>query len=171
MSIHWYVLHVKPHKERPVHNLLKSNDVEVFYPYLKVKPVNPRSKKERPFFPGYIFVRVDLEEEGRNALRWTVGTYGLVSFGDKPAAVPDNFIIELKKRMQFIEEAGGLVFEDLQEGDEVRITKGPFEGYEAIFDTRLSGKDRVQVLLAYLSDRPVRVQLDASEIEKVRSRK
>ena len=171
MTMHWYALHVKPHKERPVHNLLKSNEVEVFYPYLKVKPVNPRSKKERPFFPGYMFVRVDLEEEGHNALRWTEGTYGLVTFGDEPVAVPENLINELKHRMKAIEEVGGLVFEDLKEGDRVRITKGPFEGYDAIFDTRLSGKDRVQVLLAYLNDRPIRVQLDASEIEKVRSRR
>lgn len=144
--------------------------MDVFYPYLKVKPVNPRSKKERPFFPGYMFVRVDLEEEGTNVLRWTEGTYGLVSFGGEPVAVPENMINELKHRMQHIEEAGGLVFEDLKQGDKVRIMKGPFEGYDAIFDARLSGKDRVQVLLAYLNDRPVRVQIDASEIEKVRGR-
>jgi transcriptional antiterminator RfaH len=117
-----------------------------------------------------MFVRLDLNEEGLNVLRWTEGTYGLVSFGGEPVTVPENMINELKHRMQIIEEAGGLVFEDLKQGDKVRITKGPFEGYDAIFDTRLSGKDRVQVLLAYLNDRPVRVQIDASEIEKVRGR-
>lgn len=170
MSLHWYALHVKPHKERPVHNLLKANEIEVFYPYLKVKPVNPRSKKERPFFPGYMFVRVDLEEAGTNALRWTEGTYGLVSFGGEPVPVPENMINELKRRMENIEEAGGLVFEDLKEGDKVRITGGPFEGYNAIFNARLSGKDRVQVLLAYLNDHPIRVQIDAAEIEKIRSK-
>ncbi len=93
-----------------------------------------------------------------------------MTFGDQPVAVPESFINELKRRMKAIEEAGGLVFEDLKEGDRVRITRGPFEGYNAIFDTRLSGKDRVHVLLAYLNDHPIRVQIDASEIEKVRSR-
>jgi transcriptional antiterminator RfaH len=171
MSLRWYALHVKPHKERPVHDLLQTKEMEVFYPYLKVKPVNPRSKKERPFFPGYMFVRLDISEEGLNVLRWTEGTYGLVTFGGEPVAIPEGMITELKHRMALIKEAGGLVFEDLKQGDRVRITRGPFEGYDAIFDARLSGKDRVQVLLAYLNDRPVRVQLDASEIEKVRSRR
>jgi transcriptional antiterminator RfaH len=171
MSTHWYALHVKPHKERSVHELLAAGDMEVFYPRLYVKPVNPRSRKERPFFPGYMFVQLDLESEGPNFLRWTEGTYGLVTFGDEPVPVPENMVLHLKHRLEEIQEAGGLVFENLKKGDRVRITTGLFEGYEAIFDTRLSGKDRVQVLLAYLNDRPIRVQIDASELEKVRSRR
>jgi transcriptional antiterminator RfaH len=171
MSTYWYALHVKPHKERSVHELLVARDMEVFYPRLYVKPVNPRSRKERPFFPGYMFVQLDLESEGPNFLRWTEGTYGLVTFGDEPVPVPENMVLHLKHRLEEIQEAGGLVFENLKKGDRVRITTGLFEGYEAIFDTRLSGKDRVQVLLAYLNDRPIRVQIDASELEKVRSRR
>jgi transcriptional antiterminator RfaH len=171
MSLHWYALHVKPNKERPVHELLESQNVEAFYPYLKVKPVNPRSRKERPFFPGYMFVQVDIEAEGKNALRWMEGTYGLVSFGGDPVQVPDSMVQELKKRLQLIQEEGGLVFENLKKGDQVRITQGPFEGHEAIFDTRLSGKDRVQVLLSYLnSSHSFRVQIDAAELEKIGSR-
>ena len=166
MSLNWYALHVKPHKERSVFELLESQDVEAFYPYLKVKPVNPRSRKERAFFPGYMFVQVDIETEGRNALRWMEGTYGLVSFGGDPVQVPGRMIEELKHRLDLISEEGGLVFENLKKGDQVRITHGPFEGHEAIFDTRLSGKDRVQVLLSYLNNHSVRVQIDASEIEK-----
>lgn len=170
MTLHWYALQVKPHKERSVCELLISQDMTVYYPYLKVKPVNPRSRKERPFFPGYMFVQVDLEAEGRNALRWMEGTYGLVSFGGEPVRVPTQMIEELKRRLKHIEEEGGLVFENLKKGDAVRIKHGPFEGHDAIFDTRLSGKDRVQVLLSYLNDRSVRIQIDASEIEKIGSR-
>jgi transcriptional antiterminator RfaH len=170
MTLRWYALHVKPHKERPVYELLESQDVVAFYPYLKIKPVNPRSRKERPFFPGYMFVHLDVAAEGKNVLRWMEGTYGLVSFGGDPVVVPENMIQELRHRLQIIEQEGGLVFENLKKGDRVRITQGPFEGHDAIFDTRLSGKDRVQVLLSYLSDRSIRVQIDASEIEKVGSR-
>jgi transcriptional antiterminator RfaH len=143
--------------------------MNVYYPYLKVKPVNPRSRKDRPFFPGYMFVQADLEAEGRNALRWMEGTYGLVSFGGDPVQVPAKMIEDLKRRLKHIEQEGGLVFENLKKGDSVRIKHGPFEGHEAIFDTRLSGKDRVQVLLSYLNDRSVRIQIDASELEKVGS--
>jgi transcription antitermination factor NusG len=58
--------------------------------------------------------------------------------------------------------------EGLKKGDNVRIVSGALSGYEAIFDTALPGKDRVQVLLAYLSDQPKRLQLDASQIKKTR---
>ena len=171
MSLNWYAVRVKPHRERSVYELLCSKGLEAYYPFLKVEPVNPRSRKERPFFPGYLFVRLDLEELGNDALRWTVGTYGLVQFGNEPASVPENLIVELKQRLEKIKAAGGITLADLKRGDRVRIVQGPFDGYEAIFDTRLSGNDRVQVLLTYLNDQPKRLQLSASEISKISNQK
>jgi transcriptional antiterminator RfaH len=168
MSENWYALHVKPHKERSVHKYIAAKDIEVFYPHVHVKPVNPRASRVRPFFPGYMFVYIDLDEMGANALRWTEGTYGLVQFGGEPAIVPENLVNELRTRMISIEEAGGIQMEGLKKGDNVRIVSGALSGYEAIFDTALPGKDRVQVLLAYLSDQPKRLQLDASQIKKTR---
>ncbi len=61
--------------------------------------------------------------------------------------------------------AGGEVFDDLHKGDVVRINFGPFEGYEAIFDTRLPGTERVRVLLQFLSDRYVPVELEAGHLQ------
>ncbi len=166
MSHQWYGLHVKPHKERSVYKYIAAKDIEVFYPHVQVKPVNPRASRIRPFFPGYMFVYLDLDEMGSNALRWTEGTYGLVQFGGEPAIVPENLITELRLKMARIEEAGGIQLEGLKKGDKVRIINGAFAGYEAIFDLALPGKDRVQVLLAYLSGQPKRLQIEASQIKK-----
>ncbi|NLF77447.1 MAG: hypothetical protein GX573_17265, partial [Chloroflexi bacterium] len=47
------------------------------------------------------------------------------------------------------------------------ITQGALAGYEALFDMRLSGSERVQVLLEMLG-RQVRMQLHASQIERWR---
>ncbi|MDX1664741.1 MAG: transcription termination/antitermination NusG family protein [Candidatus Promineifilaceae bacterium] len=163
----WYVLRTKPHKERSVYQLLKSRDFDVYFPSIEVEPVNPRAARVRPFFPGYMFVRLDLDEQGENVLRWMPGTNGLVRFGGEPATVPESLIGELKKRLKQLAEAPP-PREDLpQKGDRVRIISGPFAGYEAIFDTRLSGRDRVQVLMTFLSHRPQRLRLDESDIEKV----
>lgn len=169
MAYQWYALHVKPHKEQSVDNLLRSRDMEVFYPSLKVKPVNPRARKIRPFFPGYLFVYLDLEEAGKNVLSWTEGVYGLVQFGGEPTSVPDVLIEELRMRLEKIQADGGLVREEFEPGDRVQIVEGPFEGYEAIFDTRLSGNDRVQVLLTFLNQQPKRLHIDSSEIRKVKN--
>ena len=166
MATHWYALHVKPHKERPVYQLLQARDKVAFLPALKVEPVNPRARKERPYLPGYLFVFLDLEQEGPNVLRWTEGAYGLVQFGGEPAIVPENLVQELRSYLEEINAAGGAVVLGPKKGDRIVIVDGAFEGYEAIFDTSLPGKNRVQVLLTYLGQQPKRVQLDADQIAK-----
>ncbi len=181
MAAHWYTLHVKPHKERFVHErllapegipylgeLVAERPIEVFLPAVRVKPKNPRAAKIRPYFPGYLFVHADLSVLGDNAFSWIPGAHGLVRFGDVPAVVPDSLIRELKQRMIQIEEAGGLVAASLKPGDAVRIVSGPFAGYEAIFDAQLPGQERVQVLLAFLSKHPQPVQLDVEDVKKVK---
>lgn len=168
MSKNWYALHVKPHKERTVYQLLLSQDVTAFFPSLKVKPVNPRSAKERPYFPGYLFVQADLTVEGTDAYRWLPGAHGLVRTGGEPAVVQVQLITEIQAHLQKIEKSGGLNLAAIQPGERVRITAGPFSGYDAIFDAYLPGQERVQVLLAFLSKQPQPVKLDASTIQKIK---
>lgn len=167
MAERWYALHVKAHREQAVHDYLVGQGYSDYYPYLRVKPVNPRSRKRRAFFPGYVFVRLNLDELGPNALRWTEGTYGLVTFGDDPAPVPDSLINEVRRRVEEINAAGGRISPAIEPGDRVRIVEGAFEGYEAIFDANLAGKDRVQVLLSYLSQQPKRLIIRPEQVEKI----
>ena len=167
MSLKWYALRSKPLKEDMIWQQLVAKGLETFYPRLRVHPVNPRAKKIKPYFPGYMFVRVNLDEMGLSLLKWMPHTLGLVSFGGEPAQVPDNLIHALKKRVQEINEAGGEVFDGLKSGDEVYIHSGPFKGYEAVFDSRLPGKERVRVLLHFLdNNRAVPAEIDVSQIRQ-----
>lgn len=166
MSSHWYTLHVKPHKEPAVYYLLNLRGIEVYYPVVKVNPVNPRSRKERPFFPGYMFVKVDLDVTGAETLRWTEGTYGVVQFADEPAIVPEKLIEDIKEHLIKYSAELAIRKPEFEKGDRVRIVNGLFEGYDAIFDMQLSGNDRVQVLLAYLNQQPKRIILGKSDIKK-----
>lgn len=168
MSCHWYTLYSKPHKEAQLERYLQSNSITTFYPKLKVNPINPRASRIRAFFPRYMFVHVDLEEWGLNALQWIPGAVGLVTFGSEPAIVPEAFITELRRRIGQIETAGGLQLVDLKRGDRVTITSGPFAGYEALFDAHLRGEERVQVLLHWLN-REVKVKVNANAVEKRRT--
>lgn len=163
----WYALRSKPRKEDIVWRQLRSDGFDVFYPRIRVNPVNPRSRKIKPYFPGYMFVSIDLEQTGLSRFQWMPHTLGLVSFGGEPAHVPENLIIELRKRVTEIAEAGGELFDGLKPGDTVRISTGPFQGYEAIFDTRLPGSERVRVLLELLTNkRRVPIELSSGSIEK-----
>lgn len=167
MPNQWYALRSKPRKEDAVWRQLRGEGIEVFYPRLRVNPVNPRSRKIKPYFPGYMFVNVDLEQTGVSRFQWMPHTLGLVSFGGEPAHVPDNLIIELHKRVAEIAEAGGELFDGLKPGDPVRISSGPFAGYEAIFDSRIDGNERVRVLLELLtSKRRVPIELPSGAIDK-----
>ncbi len=171
MTSSWYALRTKPRKEDVVWRQVLGHEFEAFYPRLRVTPVNPRSRKLRPYFPGYLFVKADLETSGLSVFQWMPHAIGLVSYGGEPAAVPDHLIEAIRKRVEEINAAGGELFDGLQPGDVVRIDEGPFRGYEAIFDARLPGSERVRVLLELLgSQRQVPVELDAGYIHKKKTK-
>ena len=170
MPVYWYALRSKPRKEDVVWRQVLTQGFEIYYPRLRVNPVNPRSRKLKPYFPGYLFVQVDLDDVGLSTFRWMPHTLGLVSFGGEPAIVPENLIHAIRKRLDEINAAGGEVFDGLHPGDPIYIVDGPFKGYEAIFDSRLPGKERVRVLLELLGNkRQVPVELRAGQIEKRRN--
>jgi transcriptional antiterminator RfaH len=167
MGHYWYALRSKPRKEEVVYRQVRMQGFDAFLPRLRVNPVNPRSRKYLPYFPGYLFVQADLDTVGRSVFQWMPHAMGLVEFGGEPANVPDNLIYELRKRVDEIRTAGGEVFEGLQAGEVVRISDGPFRGFEAIFDARLPGTERVRVLLELLgSQRKVPVELHVGQIER-----
>ena len=167
MTLKWYALRSKPRKEDTVWEQLNHRGIETFYPRIRVHPVNPRSKKVRPYFPGYLFIQADLEDMGISTFRWMPHTLGLVTFGGEPASVPVALIHAIRERVEAINKAGGEVYEGLRTGDKIWIHSGLFSGYEAIFDARIPGKDRVRVLLQLLGDsRNVPVELGVSQIRK-----
>lgn len=169
MVAQWYTIFCKPHKEAQVADYLRSQNIDVYYPVLRVKPVNPRASKIRAYFPRYIFVHTDLETTGMSTLQWVPGAVGLVKFGGEPAIVPDAFIDYLQERIAEIQAAGGLHLDGLKQGDPVRIKDGPLAGYDAIFDVHLSGAERIQLLLHCLG-RETKVKVNASMIEKRKRR-
>lgn len=171
MELNWYALRSKPRKEDTLWRQLLQMKMEVFYPRMRVYPVNPRSRKIKPYFPGYMFVRTDLAETGLSTFQWMPHAAGLVCFGGEPSAVPEHLILELRRRIGEVTQDGGELFHGLHQGDHVIIHSGPFNGYEALFDVRLPGSERVRVLLEFLgSHRLVPVELDASQIEKKKAR-
>jgi transcriptional antiterminator RfaH len=166
MSTQWYALQSKPMKEAFLCEQLRMREIEVFYPCLRVHPVNPRSRKVKAYFPGYVFGRLDLDEMGLSTLQWVPGTVGVVSFDGIPSHVPDNLIHAIRRRVDEINLAGGENLAGLQLGETVLIQGGPFDGYEAILDARLPGSERVRVLLKLLQSRQLSLELPAAQLRK-----
>ena len=165
MPVEWYTLHSKSMKEAFLSEQLSLRKVEVYYPCVRVQPVNPRSRKVRPYFPGYLFVHLNLEEANLSMLQWIPGSLGIVAFGGMPSHVPDNLITAIQRRVDEINAFGGEFFDELKSGDIVTIREGPFRGYEAIFDVRLSGDERVRVLLKLLGRQQIPLELPVRQIK------
>ncbi len=170
MAKYWYALHSHPNKEELLWQQLMAREVEVFYPRIPANPVNPRARKIKPYFPGYLFINADLEQAGISVFRWMPYATGLVMFGGEPAVVPEALIYTVRQRVDEITRAGGEVLNEVKPGERVVIQDGPFAGYEAIFDVRLPGKERVRVLLQMLTRRSVPLELSAGQIQKKKPR-
>jgi transcriptional antiterminator RfaH len=155
----WYVLQSKPRKEQWLYKQLDILDIEVYYPCLLGKSLKSLVPTDKPYFPGYLFVNVDLEQMGVSTLSWIPGSQGLVSFGGEPARVPEGVLQKIRQRVDEINSSEDPLLRGLKPGDPVEIRSGPFAGYSAIFCAQLRGSERAQVLLKLLQDRSVRIDL------------
>lgn len=170
MTMQWYVLRSKANKEMSLWRELTARGFECFYPQLHVCPINPRSRKVRAYFPGYLFLQTDIEQMGISTFQWMPFSIGFIAFDGLPATVPDNLIQAIRQHVDQINASRGQQLEGLQRGAVVMIRGGPFDGYEAIFDARLSGTERVRVLLKLLRTHQLSVELPAAQIERTRQR-
>jgi transcriptional antiterminator RfaH len=160
----WYAFQSKARKEQLLCEQLHMLQIDSFFPSIRVQTVNPRARKIKPYFPGYVFGRVNLEQVGRSILDWIPGAIGIVKFGGEPAAVSDQLIDALQRHLQKLNVSQSEVSMKFQPGEVIAIQGGPFAGYEAIFDTRLPGRDRVEVLLKILQGSQIRVELPIEQV-------
>lgn len=167
MSNAWYVIRSKPNKEAYIASQLDAKNIEHFYPFLCVTPVNPRSRRIKPYFPGYLFLRVDLENcDHIPSVQWMPGAVGLVCFDGKAAQVPDGLIASIKQKL-CMEGEKYKAEHRFSAGDKVRVLDGPFMGYEGIFNAHLSGTDRSRVFIECLRGQSIRVDLPEKFIKNI----
>lgn len=165
--VDWYILHSKPNKEEFVLQQLNLRNITAYYPCVKVEPINPRSRKIKSYFPGYLFIHANLDLIGTSVLKWIPGTVGLVSFGNELASMPDDLLQTIRNHIDQINTAQGHTNKEFIPGDKVQIQSGPFAGYQAIFDSYTPGHARVQVLLQMLQDRQIKLDLAWTAVEPV----
>jgi transcription antitermination factor NusG len=166
MSLQWYALRSKPNSEDALWRDATARGFEVYYPRTRVQPVNPRARKTKPYFPGYMFVRADIASAGYSTFAWMPYSKGLVRCGSDPSPVPDPLIHAMRRRVESINAAGGELFDGLKRGQAVAIQAGAFAGSEAIFDSRLSGSQRVRILLQLLNKQWLPLELPAGQVRR-----
>lgn len=158
----WYILHTRPNAEYQVAASLRQRQMQVYLPELVEKN---RGGERRPFFPCYLFIKIDLKTTSASSVQWTPGLRRIIAFDNQPAPLPEEVIELIQARLAEIEAAGGWSGNDFRPGEPVRITGGPFRDMVAIFDRPAGPARRVQVLLNILG-RVSRLQLKAGCLEK-----
>jgi transcriptional antiterminator RfaH len=160
----WYILYTKPNAEYQVATALHKRGIQTYLPQVESPKVR-QGRERRPFFPCYLFIRLDLEAVGLSNLRWTPGLRCIVAFGDQPIPLPDEAINLMQRRLDGL-NAGDRPTRTYQPGDSLRITDGPLQGMLAIFEGPTTPAERVRVLLTILGN-VNRAWVPATDLERV----
>ena len=165
---HWFGLYTKPHNEYAVRDYLSGRQVEVYLPEVCNNTQRRGRRGRMPFFPHYLFARLDLRDGIMAKVPWTPGLRRFVTFAGEPAPVPDAVVAHIRRELAHIRrELANTVEADPDEpfkkGEVVRIPRGPLEGPAAVFDRRLSDDGRVRVFLQCM-DRLMAAELDLDDL-------
>lgn len=150
----WYAVQCLANREAVALVHLQNQAFEAFLPQRRKTRRHARKFDIvlAPFFPGYLFVRLDLSRDRWRSVNGTHGVARLVMQGDAPAPAPVGIIEGLREAC---DEMGVLRFRDrdgLEVGQTVRILSGAFVDFIGELD-RLDETGRVRVLLEIMGGR------------------
>jgi transcriptional antiterminator RfaH len=146
----WFCLRGQPKREHIAAACLRQiSEIEVFCPRLRFRKPTTRGPVwfVEPMFPGYLFARFDYAACNRR-ISQSPGVSGLVRFGDRLALLPDALISEIRIRTGLGECLE--VNQALEPGQNVQITRGPFQGLEALVTRLVTARDRVEILIEWM---------------------
>jgi len=172
----WFVIHTRTGFEERVYKTLQAkienNEfagriAQVLIPTEDVMQVKNNQKKvsKRKFFPGYVLVSMELDNNTYWAIRGVQGVSGFL--GDpKPVPMDDaevQQILELVNSTSAEKPKPAVQFE---KGENVRIIEGPFKHFMGMVEDVNEQKAKLRVTVTVF-DRPTPVELDFLQVEKV----
>jgi transcription elongation factor/antiterminator RfaH len=159
----WYVVHTKSRHENVVNDGLLKKSMEVFLPKVTVRSKR-RDRKlmiRVPLFPGYLFVKTDLQPHSHLEIVKTFGAVRLIGTKQGPVPVSADTIESLK--IMVSSDQPITTGYRLKKGDRVMVVDGPFAGVIGTF-VRYRGKERVIVNVEALGQF-AGVEVDEEDIE------
>lgn len=146
----WYVINTQPNQEVRAELNLRRQGYHVWFPFIMKNRRHAR-KVERvkaPFFPGYLFVSLDLESELWSPIQGTYGVRNLVCNQGRPASIPTPFVENL---LASTGDEGALCAPEPEwvPGQKLKVSEGPFAENVATL-VKLASKERVLVMINLL---------------------
>lgn len=164
-SAAWFCVRTQPKHEHiaAAHlRLLGEGDIDVFLPRIRFNRATRRGPVSavESLFPSYLFARFDWQQY-LNLVQYASGVAGVVHFGTDWPTIPDRIVDELREF--FGSENVRTIPSCPEVGDTVLVSRGVFEGLEAVVTRVLPGGQRVAVLLHFLG-RQSTVELQTADV-------
>jgi transcriptional antiterminator NusG len=172
----WYIVHTySGHEQKAKQALLERAKAlgketcfdEILIPEEQVVEVVKGEKRtsKRKFFPGYILVRMALNDETWHIVRGTARITGFVGgAGNKPTPISDEEVARMTAQIKegAVKPKPKIKFE---EGENVRVVSGPFANFQGFVDEVRPDKEKVRVMVQVFG-RATPVELDYTQLEK-----
>lgn len=172
----WYIVHAYSNFERKVAESIKERAVaaglsdmfeEVLVPMEEVVEMRRGRKvsSERKFFPGYVLVKMELNDQTYHLIKSTPKVTGFLGTENKPIPITEE---EAGRILQQVQEGverpkPSVTFEI---GEQVRVADGPFASFNGLVEEVDEERARLKVAVSIFG-RPTPVELEYAQVEKL----
>lgn len=176
MDTKWYVIHTLTGQEEKVkvsienkmqEGSLKESVSQVFIPTEQVSEVKDGKKKisQRKFFPGYVLVQMDLNDDAWYVIRNLQGVTGFIGTKTKPVPLLDSEVKHIIKQTEERKEkpTPKVIFE---KGDNVKVIEGPFINFNGTVEEINPDKGKIKVMVSIFG-RGTPVELEYWQVERL----
>ena len=177
MAAVWYVLHTySGHENRVKASLeqraramgMEDKIAQVLVPTREVAEIKGGKRKTstKTSFPGYVLVRMDLDNELWYVVKSTPGVMGFVGTGTHPTPLEDEAVAGILETVEHGpgEEVKQVI--DLSIGDKAKVIDGPFVGFSGVVDEINEDKSKLKLMISIFG-RSTPVELELFQIEKI----
>jgi transcriptional antiterminator NusG len=174
----WYIVHAYSGFERKVRESLESRirafGLEgrmgrVLIPTETVTEIrnNKKYTRESMFYPGYVLVEMDMDDEVWHMVKSTPRVTGFVGTGQQPTPLSDEEVKQIVYRVADSKEKPKLKIK-YEKNETVRITEGPFASFTGVVDEVNEDRETLKVMVTIFG-RSTPVELEFGQVEKVLS--
>lgn len=175
MALRWYVVHTYSGYENKVKLALEEQArsaglqekiPDILIPSESVVELvkGERKTSKRKFFPGYILVQMELDDQTWHIVKSTPKVTGFIGSRTEPAVIPDEEVDKIRQRMAEGAEKPKPKY-SFEKGDSVIVVDGPFINFNGTVEEVRPDKGKLRVLVSIFG-RPTPVELDFIQVTK-----
>mgnify|MGYP001065410643 CR=1 FL=1 len=170
----WYVVHsyagyenkVKVNLEHRIESMnMGSKIFDIYIPTEDVMEIQSGKKKvtSKRVFPGYLLVKMHLDDDSWYVVRNTPGVTGFIGSGDKPNPLPNDEVKKIMKR-EVAEKPRPKT--DFEINQPVKVISGPFANFDGTISEINLDQGKLKVLVSIFG-RQTPVELNFNQISKI----